>query len=125
MAFSISSACGAETAASKRPAESRAEEVDDNQDAALDAALDALSASAAEAAAKGVPAGIASIIEVATESKTPLEIVVTMPDGSPAVVVMEPRSLSAGRLRGVEVKHQVEKTLPVSHITSIRAAVPA
>ncbi|MFM1953426.1 MAG: hypothetical protein RL187_635 [Actinomycetota bacterium] len=114
-----------ESGAPVRPAESRAEEVDDNQDAALDAALDALSASAAEAAAKGVPAGIASIIEVATESKTPLEIVVTMPDGSPAVVVMEPRSLSAGRLRGVEVKHQVEKTLPVSHITSIRAAVPA
>ena len=108
-----------------RATESRAEESDDNQSAALEAALDMLCASAAEAAAKGVPAGIASIIEVATESKTPLEIVVTMPDGSAAVMVMEPRSLSAGRLRGVELKHQVEKTLPVSHITSIRAAVPA
>jgi len=35
--------------------------------------------------------------------------------------VMEPRALSAGRLRGVELKHVVEKTFPVSHITSLRA----
>ena len=75
---------------------------------------------AAEAAAKGVPAGFQSIIEVATETKTPLEIVVTMPDGTEITIVMEPRALSAGRLRGVEIKHAVEKTIPVSHITSIR-----
>jgi hypothetical protein len=68
-----------------------------------------------------VPAGFTSIIEVATETKTPLEIVVTMPDGSSVTVVMEPRALSAGRLRGVELKHAVEKTFPVSHITSVRA----
>jgi hypothetical protein len=76
---------------------------------------------AEESAAQGVPAGFHSIIEVATEMKTPLEIVVTMPDGSSATVVMEPRALSAGRLRGVELKHVVEKTFPVSHITSLRA----
>jgi len=76
---------------------------------------------AEESAAKGVPAGFHSIIEVATETKTPLEIVVTMPDGTVATVVMEPRALSAGRLRGVELKHVVEKTFPVSHITSLRA----
>jgi hypothetical protein len=76
---------------------------------------------AADAAAKGVPAGFQSIIEVATETKTPLEIVVTMPDGTEITIVMEPRALSAGRLRGVEIKHAVEKTIPVSHITSIRA----
>ena len=84
-------------------------------------ALAELVASAQESAAKGVPAGFTSIIEVATETKTPLEIVVTMPDGSSVTVVMEPRALSAGRLRGVEVKHAVEKTFPVSHITSVRA----
>ena len=77
--------------------------------------------SAEESAAQGVPAGFHSIIEVATETKTPLEIVVTMPDGTSATVVMEPRALSAGRLRGVELKHVVEKTFPVSHITSLRA----
>lgn len=76
---------------------------------------------AEESAAQGVPAGFHSIIEVATETKTPLEIVVTMPDGTSATVVMEPRALSAGRLRGVELKHVVEKTFPVSHITSLRA----
>lgn len=76
---------------------------------------------AQDAAERGVPAGFSSIIEVATETKTPLEIVVRMPDGSPVTVVMEPRALSAGRLRGVELKHAVEKTLPVSHITSVKA----
>jgi hypothetical protein len=83
--------------------------------------LAALVRDAKEAAEKGVPAGFSSIIEVATETKTPLEIVVQMPDGSLVTVVMEPRALSAGRLRGVEVKHAVEKTLPVSHITSVKA----
>ena len=87
----------------------------------LASALTELVASANESAAKGVPAGFTSIIEVATETKTPLEIVVTMPDGSSVTVVMEPRALSAGRLRGVELKHAVEKTFPVSHITSVRA----
>lgn len=79
--------------------------------------------SAKDSADRGVPAGFHSIIEVATETKTPLEIVVTMPDGSSSTVIMEPRALSAGRLRGVELKHAVEKTFPVSHITSLRAWV--
>lgn len=87
----------------------------------LEAALDQLVADATEAAKRGVPAGLSSIIEVATETKTPLEIVVRMPDDTSLTVVMEPKTLSAGRLRGVELRHQVEKTLPVSHITSVRA----
>jgi hypothetical protein len=86
-------------------------------------ALAGLIRSATEASAQGVPAGFQSIIEVATETKTPLEIDVTMPEGNTITIVMEPRALSAGRLRGVEIKHQVEKTLPVSRITSIRAWV--
>ena len=96
-----------------------AEESRDNTE--LIDALEQLVADAREAAARGVPAGLSSIIEVATETKTPLEIVVRMPDESSLTVVMEPKALSAGRLRGVELKHQVEKTLPVSHITSVRA----
>jgi hypothetical protein len=87
----------------------------------LEAALDQLVADATEAAKRGVPAGLSSIIEVATETKTPLEIVVRMPDDTSLTVVMEPKALSAGRLRGVELRHQVEKTLPVSHITRVRA----
>ncbi len=87
----------------------------------LEAALDQLVADATEAAKRGVPAGLSSIIEVATETKTPLEIVVRMPDETSLTVVMEPKALSAGRLRGVELRNQVEKTLPVSHITSVRA----
>ena len=92
---------------------------DDTDD--RDALLTALVEGARDLAAKGIPAGLTSIIEVATETKTPLEIEVRMPDESLVTVVMEPRALSAGRLRGVELKHAVEKTLPVSHITSIRA----
>jgi hypothetical protein len=87
----------------------------------LEAALDQLVADATEAAKRGVPAGLSSIIEVATETKTPLEIVVRMPDDTSLTVIMEPKALSAGRLRGVELRHQVEKTLPVSHITNVRA----
>jgi hypothetical protein len=94
-----------------------------DDDAGIHDAVAGLVQGAKDSADKGVPAGFHSIIEVATETKTPLEIVVTMPDGTSATVIMEPRALSAGRLRGVELKHAVEKTFPVSHITSLRAWV--
>lgn len=98
-----------------------AEEAGSSREEMHHTAIAELVRSAEESAAQGVPAGFHSIIEVATETKTALEIVVTMPDGTSATVVMEPRALSAGRLRGVELKHVVEKTFPVSHITSLRA----
>ena len=89
--------------------------------AKLASVLEKIVADAREAAAKGVPAGFSSIIDIAIDTKTPLEIVVRMPDDALVTVVMEPRALSAGRLRGVELKHAVEKTLPASRITSVRA----
>ena len=98
-----------------------AEDLSETDDELHLAGVAELVRAAEESAAQGVPAGFHSIIDVATETKTPLEIVVTMPDGTSATVVMEPRALSAGRLRGVELKHAVEKTFPVSHITSLRA----
>ncbi|HAA79627.1 MAG TPA: hypothetical protein DCE05_04880, partial [Microbacteriaceae bacterium] len=69
--------------------------------------------------------GFGSIIEVATRTKTPLEIDVTMPDGTTVTSTMEPRSLSGGRLRGVEIKNSVERTLPVSRITAVRPVGPS
>ncbi len=62
----------------------------------LEAALDQLVADATEAAKRGVPAGLSSIIEVATETKTPLEIVVRMPDDTSLTVVMEPKLSALG-----------------------------
>ncbi|MBT5616396.1 MAG: hypothetical protein HOJ70_01385 [Microbacteriaceae bacterium] len=96
-------------------------EVNEGSDA-LEHALDELCATIEESARLGVPPGFGSIIEVATKSKTPLEIDVTMPDGTTVTHVMEPRSLTGGRLRGVEIKNSIERTLPISRITSVRPA---
>ena len=91
----------------------------------LSLALDSLYADIQEAQRLGVPPGFGSIIEVATRTKTPLEIDVTMPDGTTVTSTMEPRSLSGGRLRGVEIKNSVERTLPVSRITAVRPVGPS
>ena len=74
-----------------------------------------------EAEARGVPAGVGTMIDVAIEGKIPLDISVEMPDSSLVQFVMEPRALSGGRLRGVEVHNATERTLPVSRIRSLHA----
>jgi hypothetical protein len=64
------------------------------------------------------------MIEVATEHKIPLEIECEMPGGAITTLIMEPRSLSNGRLRGLELKNAMEKTLPVSCIRRITPWIP-
>jgi hypothetical protein len=61
------------------------------------------------------------MIDVAIEGKISLDISVEMPDASLVRFVMEPRALSGGRLRGVEVHNATERTLPVSRIRSLHA----
>jgi hypothetical protein len=73
------------------------------------------------AARHGVPPSLGSVLEVAIASKVPLDIRVEMPGGELIELIMEPRSVGSGRLRGVELKNSMEKTIPVS---SIRSAVP-
>jgi hypothetical protein len=73
------------------------------------------------AAHHGVSPSLGSVLEVAIASKVPLDITVEMPGGEMVSMVMEPRSVAGGRLRGVEVRNSMEKTIPVS---SIRQAIP-
>jgi hypothetical protein len=82
-------------------------------------AICSLVASIKQATAKGVPAGLGSMIEVAIAGKIPFEVVVEMPDASLITIIMEPRALGGGRLRGVELSNAMERTLPVSRIRSL------
>ncbi len=72
----------------------------------------------------GIAPWLGSMIEVATEHKIPLEIECEMPGGAITTLIMEPRSLSNGRLRGLELKNAMEKTLPVSCIRRITPWIP-
>ena len=94
---------------------------DDPAQAKLHAAVTALHETIQSAARHGVPPSLGSVLEVAIASKVPLDITVEMPGGELVSLVMEPRSVGGGRLRGVEIKNSMEKTIPVS---SIRSAIP-
>ena len=95
--------------------------VDDQSHVKLHTAVDTLHEGIENAARHGVSPSLGSVLEVAIASKAPLEIRVEMPGGDVVSMVMEPRSVAGGRLRGVELKNSMEKTIPVS---SIRDAVP-
>ena len=88
---------------------------------ALEKAVNTLHDTIESAARHGVPPSLGSVLEVAIASKVPLDIRVEMPGGELIELIMEPRSVGSGRLRGVELKNSMEKTIPVS---SIRSAVP-
>jgi hypothetical protein len=87
----------------------------------LAAAIATLSAAIDSAAGHGVPPWLGSVLEVAIANKIALEISVEMPGGESVTLVMEPRSVGGGRLRGVEIKNSMEKTIPIS---AIRGASP-
>lgn len=87
----------------------------------LEEAVRALAASITKAASQGVPPWLGSVLEVAIAAKVALDIEVDMPGGTSVSMVMEPRSLAGGRLRGVELKNSMEKTVPIS---AIRSATP-
>lgn len=95
--------------------------VEDQAFVKLHAAVDTLHEGIENAARHGVSPSLGSVLEVAIASKVPLDITVEMPGGEQVSMVMEPRSVAGGRLRGVELKNSMEKTIPVS---SIRNAVP-
>jgi len=49
-------------------------------------------------------------------------VVVRMPDGSARSLTLEASGLGGGRLRGLDRAADVERTLPVSSIVSVRSA---
>jgi hypothetical protein len=89
------------------------------EESPLARAVHTLASSISSAKAQGVAPWLGSMIEVATAHKIPLEIECEMPGGVLVALVMEPRSLSNGRLRGLDIKNQMEKTIPVSSIRKI------
>jgi hypothetical protein len=65
---------------------------------------------------------IARQLDMAVREKTILVVTVRMPDGADRDFVIEPRGFSNGRLRALDRTTEVERTLPVSHISAVRRA---
>ena len=59
-------------------------------------------------------------LEQAVRARAVLRIVVRLPDGSEREVTLEATGLGGGRLRGLDRGADVERTLPVSSIASVR-----
>ena len=84
----------------------------------IDTAVSELFDSIEQGRKSGVSAALSSILEVATSHRIPLLLECDMGSAGVTEFVMEPKSLTNGRLRGIETKHQVERTIPVSSIVS-------
>ncbi|WP_066040892.1 helicase-associated domain-containing protein [Herbiconiux solani] len=61
-------------------------------------------------------------LDQAVRARTPLLVDVRMPDGSAAHLRVTPQSLSNGRLRCVDEKAGIERTVPVANILAVEAA---
>ena len=58
-------------------------------------------------------------LELAIKVKITLRVTVSMPDGTTIDYVLEPASLSSGRLRARDRKADIERTLPLSRIVAV------
>jgi hypothetical protein len=67
-------------------------------------------------------AWISRQLDVAIKAKTPLAVSVGMPDDKTIVFLVTPLSLAAGRLRAIDEKAGVERTLPLRNITAVAPA---
>ena len=59
-------------------------------------------------------------LDQAVRTRATIEITVRMPDGSSRDVTLEAAGLGGGRLRGRDRAADVERTLPLSSILSVR-----
>ena len=91
----------------------------------IDQAIESLHRSIELTQQSGVSAALSSIIEVATAHRIPLLIECDMGSAGHTQFVIEPRSISNGRLRGLETKHNVERTIPVASIVGATPWSPA
>ena len=73
------------------------------------------------AAASDDATWIARQLDLAVREKSLLIVTVNMPDGEREFTI-EPKGFSNGRLRCVDRKTDVERTLPATHITAVRPA---
>ncbi|OIH97926.1 helicase-associated domain-containing protein [Curtobacterium sp. MCBA15_001] len=58
-------------------------------------------------------------IDLAVRGRTPIRVVVRMPDGSERPFSIVPTSVAAGRIRGKDTTADVERTLPLSLVVSV------
>lgn len=61
-------------------------------------------------------------VQLAIRNKAKLSITVNRPDGTQLIIELEPSGIANGRLRGLDRKAQVERTLPLSTISAISLA---
>ena len=61
-------------------------------------------------------------VQMAIRNKAKLSITVNRPDGTQIVIELEPSGIANGRLRGLDRKAQVERTLPLTTIAAISLA---
>lgn len=61
-------------------------------------------------------------VQLAIRNKAKLSITVNRTDGTQLVIELEPSGIANGRLRGLDRKAQVERTLPLSTISAISLA---
>ena len=61
-------------------------------------------------------------VQMAIRNKAKLVITVNRPDGTQLVIELEPSGIANGRLRGLDRKAQVERTLPLTTIAAISLA---
>lgn len=60
-------------------------------------------------------------LEVAIRAKLTVTVQITMPDGATIDYLVQPTSLAGGRLRALDRNADIERTLPMSHITAVSA----
>lgn len=58
-------------------------------------------------------------IDLAVRGRTPIRVVVRMPDGTERPFSIVPTSVAAGRIRGKDTAADVERTLPLSLVVSV------
>ena len=76
----------------------------------------------AESRQSGNDEALTRQVQMAIRNKAKLAITVNLPDGKQSVIELIPSSIANGRLRGRDLKAQVERTLPLSTIEGISLA---
>lgn len=61
-------------------------------------------------------------LDIAVKARQTVRVTVRMPDGTAVDYVLEPTAMAAGRLRARDRRVDVERTLPLSHITAVAIA---
>ena len=61
-------------------------------------------------------------LEVAIKAKALIVVTISMHDGTTSEYLLQPTSIAGGRLRALDRKSDIERTLPVSHISAVRSA---